>query len=75
MNDSNPTPSETGRLFAPGTHVTFNLHGSIESGTITKQLTNAAIVHIDACSSNKELIFNTNGQTVINYHRLKLTCS
>lgn len=65
------TPVDTqGEHFPVGTAVTFNLFGQKETGVVSKLLIHSAVVKIDPTLSNKETMLQTNGCTVINYHKL-----
>lgn len=69
--DTHIDPSEAGKGFPVQTHVTFTIYGEAQTGTITKQLRNSAVVEIDESSDNEELINQSNGVVVINYKQLK----
>jgi len=45
-------PSDAGKDFAVDTHVTFLVHGQPQTGVVTKQLKNAAVVEIDETQKN-----------------------
>ncbi|WP_086444225.1 hypothetical protein [Candidatus Enterococcus lemimoniae] len=64
-------PSSEGDLFTVDTQVTFLMHGQLQTGIITKQLNNSAVVEIDENSDNTDLIVKSNGVIVINYKKLK----
>ena len=50
-------PSDAGKDFAVDTHVTFLVHGQPQTGVVTKQLKNAAVVEIDETQKiEKDLI-------------------
>lgn len=53
------------------THVTFLVHGQPQTGVVTKQLKNAAVVEIDETQKNNHLMVHSNGVIVINYKQLK----
>jgi len=64
-------PSDAGKDFAVDTHVTFLVHGQPQTGVVTKQLKNAAVVEIDETQKNNHLMVHSNGVIVINYKQLK----
>jgi len=64
------TVSDEGKQFKPQTVVTFYLHGQLETGKVVKQLQNAAIVEIKETTNNDEVIFQTQGNTVVSYQDL-----
>ena len=64
-------PSDAGKDFAVDTHVTFLVHGQPQTGVVTKQLKNAAVVEIDETQKNNHLTVHSNGVIVINYKQLK----
>lgn len=64
-------PSDAGKDFAVDTHVTFLVHGQPQTGVVTKQLKNAAVVEIDETKKNNHLMVHSNGVIVINYKQLK----
>ena len=64
--------SEIGKEFVPDTKVKFYFRGDLETGKVIKQMTNSAIISIKATPSNKDVIFQTNGNIVISYDELKL---
>ena len=64
-------PSEFGEPFPVDTHVKFHVNSRLDSGTITKQLKNSAVVEIDETEDNGELINQSNGVVIINYKHLK----
>jgi hypothetical protein len=66
-----PEPSEMGIAFPVDTRVTFTIYGKPESGVVTKQLRNSAVVEVDADQSNAEFVQGKNGVVVINYKSLK----
>lgn len=66
------SPSEYGRDFTEESKVTFKVNGSMQTGTIRKQLVNSAVVSIDETVKNKTIIFNTNGIMVVSYEKLTL---
>ncbi len=65
-----PEPSDLGETFLVGTKVFFKLNGSIESGFVTKQLGNAAIVDLAPSDSNGKLLTHVNGHVVVSYQEL-----
>ncbi|MFD1899356.1 hypothetical protein [Enterococcus termitis] len=64
-------PSSEGELFTVDTQVTFLMHGQQQTGIITKQLSNSAVVEIDENASNTDLMVKSNGVIVINYKKLQ----
>ena len=64
-------PSEFGEPFPIDTHVLFHVHNRLESGTITKQLKNSAVIELDETDENQELINQSNGVVIINYKHMK----
>ncbi|MTD38142.1 hypothetical protein GIX45_05725 [Erwinia sp. CPCC 100877] len=64
-------PSSEGDLFTVDTQVTFLMHGQQQTGIITKQLSNSAVVEIDENAENTDLIAKSNGVIVINYKKLQ----
>ncbi|MFC4771039.1 hypothetical protein [Enterococcus hermanniensis] len=64
-------PSEAGKEFPVKTHVMFALRGKSQTGIVTKQLKNAAIVEIDEKQDNEDLIVQSNGVAVINYKQME----
>ncbi|MBO0461113.1 MULTISPECIES: hypothetical protein [Enterococcus] len=60
-------PSEFGEKFTTDTHVTFMLHGKTQTGTISKQLKNSAVVAIDETNENADLMTQSKGVIIINY--------
>ncbi|MGM0217561.1 hypothetical protein [Enterococcus sp. AZ126] len=64
-------PSAEGDLFTVDTQVTFLMHGQTQTGIITKQLNNSAVVEIDENSTNTDLMVKSNGVIVINYKKLE----
>ena len=64
-------PSSEGDLFTVDTQVTFLIHGQRQTGIITKQLSNSAVVEIDAHSNNTDLMIKSNGVIVINYKKME----
>ncbi|AOF48079.1 hypothetical protein [Tetragenococcus halophilus] len=71
--DSSIDPSEVGKEFSVNEHVRFQIHNQPETGTITKQLKNSAVIAIDETSSNQELISEKNGVIIINYKQMEPT--
>ncbi|MGM9903344.1 hypothetical protein A5844_001926 [Enterococcus sp. 10A9_DIV0425] len=63
-------PSETGEKFTTATHVAFTIHGQQQTGTITKQLKNSAVVEIDETDENANLMTQSKGLIIINYKDL-----
>lgn len=64
-------PSEAGKEFPVQTHVMFTIRGQSQTGIVTKQLKNAAVVEIDEKQGNGELINHSNGVVVINYKHME----
>lgn len=71
--DTSIDPSEIGKEFKVNEHVKFEVHNQTETGTITKQLKNSALIKIDETSTNQELIGQTNGVIIINYKEMEAT--
>lgn len=65
------TPSELGETFEVNCHVAFLVNGTRQTGIITKQLKNAAVVEVDPTASNVSYRFHKNGVVVVNYKQLK----
>lgn len=70
-NDMQVHPSEVGEHFPVNTHVRFTIHGKPQTGTVTKQLRNSAVVEIDETRENGEFVNMSNGVVVINYKQMK----
>lgn len=64
-------PSEAGKDFPVQTHVMFTIRGKSQTGTVTKQLKNAAVIEIDEKQDNEDLITHSNGVVVINYKQMR----
>ncbi|MGO3791045.1 MAG: hypothetical protein ACTJG1_06150 [Enterococcus gilvus] len=64
-------PSEEGKKFPVKTHVLFTIRGRSQTGIVTKQLKNAAVVEIDDKKGNEELINQSNGVVVVNYKQME----
>ncbi|MFV0560612.1 MAG: hypothetical protein ACK5NA_07845 [Enterococcus sp.] len=64
-------PSELGQKFGIDTHVTFTIHGKTQTGTVSKQLKNSAVVEIDETTDNSQLMTQSKGVVIINYKQLK----
>ena len=64
-------PSEAGKDFPVKTHVMFTLRGKSQTGIVTKQLKNAAIIEIDEKQDNEDLIVHSNGVVVVNYKQME----
>lgn len=64
-------PSEYGTTFTVDTPVAFKVNDHLETGIITKQLKNSAVVELDHTADNKQLINQSNGVVIINYKRMK----
>lgn len=69
--DTTIVPSEFGEKFTIDTHVTFAIHGKPQTGTISKQLKNSAVVEIDETDENANLMMQSKGVVIINYKELK----
>ena len=69
--DSTVVPSELGEEFMIDTHVTFTIHGKMQTGIITKQLKNSAVVEIDQTQENDQLMTQSNGVVIINYKQMQ----
>ncbi|WP_071131323.1 hypothetical protein [Enterococcus timonensis] len=66
-----PEPSDFGENFVKDAKVSFVINGRHLTGTVTKQLTNSAVVEIDQKPENEKFVFQTNGVVVINYKKLE----
>lgn len=64
-------PSDEGQNFAVATPVTFIFHGAKQTGTVTKQLRNSAVVELDQTPENQKLMTQSNGVLIINYKQLE----
>ncbi|GMB99625.1 hypothetical protein K2D_27120 [Enterococcus hirae] len=51
--------------------MTFMIHGTPQTGTISKQLKNSAVVEIDKTDENANLMTQSKGVIIINYKELK----
>ena len=51
--------------------MTFAIHGKPQTGTISKQLKNSAVVEIDETDENANLMTQSKGVVIINYKELK----
>lgn len=69
--ETNIDPSAIGESFVVDTRVAFVMKGREETGKITKQLKNSAVVKLDETSENQTLITQSNGVVIINYKELK----
>lgn len=69
--DTHVVPSELGEKFTIDTHVTFTVHGKPQTGTISKQLKNSAVVEIDETAENANLMTQSKGVVIINYKQLQ----
>lgn len=47
------------------------IHGTPQTGTISKQLKNSAVVEIDKTDENANLMTQSKGVIIINYKELK----
>ena len=61
-------PSDAGRGFQVDTHVKFTIYGKPQTGTVTKQLKNSAVVET---GENQQLMTQSNGVVIINYKQLE----
>ena len=64
-------PSDAGKGFQVDTHVKFTIYGKPQTGTVTKQLKNSAVVEIDETGENQQLMTQSNGVVIINYKQLE----
>ncbi|HPJ00445.1 hypothetical protein DOK78_000150 [Enterococcus sp. DIV2402] len=64
-------PSEFGEMFTVDTPVAFKIHDQVETGTVTKQLKNSAVIEINETADNKQLMSKSNGVIIINYKHMK----
>ena len=69
--DTTIVPSEIGEKFKINTHVMFTIHGKSQTGTISKQLKNSAVVEIDETAENANLMTQGKGVVIVNYKELK----
>lgn len=69
--DSELHPSAVGEKFPVDSRVMFTVYGKPQTGTVTKQLRNSALVELDETSENSELRNQRNGILVINYKKMK----
>lgn len=69
--DTTIVPSEIGEKFKINTHVMFTIHGKSQTGTISKQLKNSAVVEIDETAENANLMTQSKGVVIVNYKELK----
>ena len=69
--DATIVPSDIGQKFKPETHVKFLVFGKPQTGTITKQLQNSAVVELDETPENQSLMVQYNGVLIINYKKLQ----
>ena len=60
-----------GEKFKINTHVMFTIHGKPQTGTISKQLKNSAVVEIDETAENANLMTQSKGVVIVNYKELK----
>ncbi|MBO1123102.1 hypothetical protein FQS88_14620 [Enterococcus casseliflavus] len=63
-------PSQEGSTFEVATPVLFTFHGKKQTGTITKQLKNSAVVELNETPENQKLVSQSNGVLIINYKQL-----
>ena len=52
-------------------YVMFTIHGKSQTGTISKQLKNSAVVEIDETAENANLMTQSKGVVIVNYKELK----
>ncbi|MGX7197543.1 hypothetical protein [Enterococcus olivae] len=64
-------PSQFGETFKVNTPVVFKLNDHLETGTVTKQLKNSAVVEIDETAENHQLMVQSNGVVIVNYKHMK----
>ncbi|GGI66672.1 MULTISPECIES: hypothetical protein [Enterococcus] len=64
-------PSEFGLEFTAETPVRFTIQNQAETGTVTKQLKNSAVVQINETDLNRDLMVRSNGVMIINYKELQ----
>lgn len=69
--DTSITPSEEGQVFQVDTHVKFTIYGKSQTGIVTKQLKNSAVIELDETPDNQQLITQSNGVLIINYKHMK----
>ncbi|MEO1782864.1 MULTISPECIES: hypothetical protein [Enterococcus] len=70
--DNTVVPSDLGKKFQPETHVQFLIYGKPQTGTVTKQLKNSAVVELDHTPENEQLITQSNGVMIINYKKMQM---
>ena len=63
-------PSAEGANFEVATPVMFTIHGIKQTGTVTKQLKNSAVVELNQTAENQKLVTQSNGVLIINYKQL-----
>ncbi|EOT30489.1 hypothetical protein [Enterococcus saccharolyticus] len=64
-------PSEIGETFTVDTPVAFTVHDHLETGIVTKQLKNSAVIEINETADNKQLMSKSNGVIIVNYKQMK----
>lgn len=64
-------PSQFGEAFTVNTPVMFKVDNRLQTGTITKQLKNSAVVEIDETAENQQLMLHSNGVVIVNYKHMK----
>ena len=64
-------PSEIGEAFTVNTPVVFKIQNHLETGTVTKQLKNSAVVELDETADNQHLMIQSNGVVIINYKQMR----
>ena len=69
--DTTIVPSEIGEKFKINTLVMFTIHGKSQTGTISKQLKNSAVVEIEETAENANLMTQSKGVVIVNYKELK----
>ncbi len=57
--------------FTIDTHVTFTIHGKPQTGTISKQLKNSAVVEIDETDENANSMTQSKGVVIIEQQRIE----
>ncbi len=69
--DATVVPSDLGKKFKPETHVKFLIYGQPQTGIVTKQLKNSAVVELDQTPENQQLMVQSNGVMIINYKKMQ----
>lgn len=63
-------PSAEGQSFSVATPVMFKIRGTKQTGVVSKQLRNSAVVELNETSENQKLVTQSNGVLIINYKQL-----